>query len=116
MTTRPYKDEEFNYIRAEYEAESTRSTIDRLALELNRTPRSIIAKLSSAKIYKTPPKLTKQGTVVVHKDQLAKDIGEWFGLELPTLVKVSKLELQALHSALQNPDYIRAHLVDLEDE
>lgn len=116
MAARPYKDEEFDYIRQEYELDPTRSTIDRLALEMDRTTRSIIAKLSSAKIYKAPPKLTKQGTPVVHKDQLAKDIGDWFGLELPSLIKVSKIELVALHDALQNPDYIRAHLVDLEHD
>lgn len=111
-----YTKEETQRIIDEYTADPTRATVDRLASELDRPIRSIIGKLSSAGIYKPPAKLTKNGEPIVIKSNLAKDIGEWFGIEVPSLVKASRAELRALHAALSNPDYLRAHLVDLEDE
>jgi hypothetical protein len=100
----------------EYEADPTRATVDRLAEEHNKSARSIIAKLSSAKVYKAPPRLSKTGDPITRKEDMAKEIGEWFGIEVPSLSKAAKLELKALRDALANPDFIRAHLVDLEDE
>lgn len=102
-------------ILEEYEADPTRATVDRLAEECGKSPRSIIAKLSSAKVYQAPARLSKNGEPIIRKEDLAADIGSWFGIEVPTLAKAGKLELVALHKALSNPDYIRAHLVDLED-
>jgi hypothetical protein len=100
----------------EYTADPTRATVDRLAEEIGKSPRSIIAKLSSAKVYKAPPRLSKTGDPIIRKEDMAKEIGLWFGIEVPTLAKAAKLELKALYEALANPDFIRAHLVDLEDE
>lgn len=99
----------------EYEADPTRATVDRLAEECGKSARSIIAKLSSAGVYKAPQRLSKTGEAIVRKEDLAVEIGSWFGIEVPTLAKAGKLELVALHKALSNPDFIRAHLVDLED-
>ena len=96
-------------------ADPSRATVDRLAEEHNKSARSIIAKLSSAGVYQAPPRLSKTGDPIVRKEDLAKEIGDWFGVDVPSLAKAGKLELQALHKALSNPDYIRAHLVDLEE-
>lgn len=98
----------------EYTAEPTRATVDRLAEELNKSPRSIIAKLSNAGVYQPPQRLSKTGEPIVRKEDLAADIGAWFGIEVPSLAKGAKLELKKLHEALSNPDFVRAHLVDLE--
>lgn len=111
-----YTPEQSEHIISEYKADSTRATVDRLAEELGKPSRSIIAKLSNAGVYKPPPRLSKTGEPVTRKEDLARDIGQWFGIEVPSLAKAAKLELQALHSALKNPDFIRAHLVDLEDD
>lgn len=100
----------------EYKADPTRATVDRLAEEHGKPARSIIAKLSSAGVYQAPPRLSKTGDPITRKEDLVKEIGEWFGLEIPSLAKAGKLDLLALHKALSNPDFIRAHLVDLEDE
>lgn len=109
-----YTEELTNHIIEEYQADPTRETVDRLAEETGKTYRSIIAKLASAGIYKSQPRLSKTGEPIVRKEDLAKEIGEWFGVEVPTIAKAAKLELQSLHKALSNPDFIRAHLVDLE--
>lgn len=99
----------------EYVLEPSRATVDRLAEEHNKTVRSIIAKLANAGVYKAPQRLSKTGDAIVRKEDLAADIGQWFGIEVPSLAKAAKLELKKLHEALSNPDFIRAHLVDLED-
>lgn len=109
-----YTKEETEYILNEYSSNPTRETVDRLAEELNKSARMIIAKLSNAGVYKPPKKLTKSGDPVVRKQDLAKEIGEWFGIEVPSLANAAKLELMALYKALSNPDFVRAHLVDLE--
>ena len=109
-----YTEELTTLIVAEYSNDPTRETVDRLAEEHGKSARSIIAKLSSAGVYKAPERVTKSGEPIVRKEELARDIGNWFGLELPTLAKAAKLELISLHKALSNPDFIRAHLVDLQ--
>lgn len=111
-----YTPELTELIISEYSNDPTRATVDRLAEEHGKSVRSIIAKLSSAGVYKAPERVTKSGEPIVRKEELAKEIGEWFGLDLPTLAKAAKLELINLHKALSNPDFIRAHLVDLESD
>lgn len=110
-----YTEELTKLIIDEYVADPTRATVDRLAEEHNKSARSIIAKLSSAKVYQAPARLSKTGDPIVRKEDLAAEIGEWFGIEVPTLAKAGKLELKKLYDALSNADFIRAHLVDLEE-
>jgi hypothetical protein len=111
-----YTEELTQLIVDEYSADPTRETVDRLAEEHGKSTRSIIAKLSSAGVYQAPPRVSKSGEPITRKEDLVKEIGEWFGIEVPSLSKAGKLDLQRLYKALSNPDYIRAHLVDLEDE
>jgi hypothetical protein len=110
-----YTEELTKLIIDEYTAEPNRETVDRLAEEHNKSARSIIAKLSSARVYQAPSRVSKTGEAITRKEDLAKDIGEWFGIDVPSLAKAGKLELQKLHKALSNPDFVRAHLVDLEE-
>lgn len=111
-----YTEELTSLLIAEYTADPSRETVDRLSEEHNKSPRSIIAKLASAGVYQAPPRLSKTGDPITRKEDLAAEIGEWFGISVPSLAKAGKLELLALHKALSNPDYLRAHLVDLEND
>lgn len=110
-----YTEEITNRIIQEYVSAPSRETVDRLAAEIGKTPKSVIAKLSSAGVYKPPVRTTKSGDPIIRKEDIAKEIGQWFGIEVPTIAKAGKLELMELYKALKNPDFIRAHLVDLED-
>jgi hypothetical protein len=111
-----YTEELTQLIVDEYSADPSRATVDRLAEEHGKSARSIIAKLSSAGVYQAPPRMSKTGEPIVRKEDLAAEIGNWFGIEVPTLAKAGKLELKKLHDALSNADFVRAHLVDLEDQ
>ena len=101
------------YLRKEYESDPQRATVDRLAEELEVSPRSIIGKLSSMKIYQAPKRIRKDGKPIELKRDLANEIGEMFGLELPSLEKAEREQLRSLRDAIKNPLNLRALLVDL---
>lgn len=116
MAAAAYTDEELELIRSDYEKMPTRETVDMLADQLDKPFRSIVAKLVHMGIYVVPKRTSKDGREIRSKVMMAKDIGEWFGLEIPSLEKAGKLDLAKLWEVLQDPVAIRAHLVDLEFE
>lgn len=111
-----YTEEMTRTIIEEYTTDPTRETVDRLAEEFNKSPRAIIAKLSNAGVYIKPPRVSKTGEPITHKNELVSDIESWLGISVPSLAKAGKLDLTKLHKALSDPVNVRAHLVDLEDE
>ena len=111
-----YTKETEAYLKTEYEVNPTRETVDRIAEELQVSPRSVIGKLVSLKIYKAPKRVRKDGKPVEIKRDLAKEIGDMFGLEIPSLAKAEREELRALRDALIDPLNLRALLTDLEDD
>ena len=109
-----YSKEQEKYLEEEYLAEPTRETVDRLAQELEVSPRSVIGKLSSMKLYKAPQRVRKDGKPVELKRDLAKEIADMFGLELPSLEKAQREELRMLRDALLDPLNLKALLIDLD--
>ena len=95
-----YTDEMVETIVAVYKAAPERATVDALAEKFGKTPRSIIAKLSTLGIYKAPARVTKTGAPVVKKEFLVAEINSKLGVELPSLVKANKQDLEALFAAL----------------
>jgi hypothetical protein len=79
-----------------YVANPSRETVEALATEMGKTVRSVIAKLSREGVYVAQPKVTKTGEPVVRKAELVAQINAHFEIELPTLVKASKADLQKL--------------------
>ena len=108
-----YTDEKTAYLKKEYEADPSRATVDRLAEEYGVSFRSIIGKLTSMGIYQKPQRLNKAGMPVELKKDLSKEIGDMFGLELPSLVKAEREDLRMLRDALLVPENLEALLVDL---
>ena len=95
-----YTDEMVETIVSVAEAAPERATVDALAEKFGKTPRSIIAKLSTLGIYKAPARVTKTGAPVVKKEALVAEINNKLGVELPSLVKANKQDLEALFAAL----------------
>ena len=95
-TTKNYTDEMTVKMVATYKADPTRATVDAIALSLGKNARSVIAKLSREGVYIAQPRVTKAGEPVVRKAELLATIEQQFGLELPSLVKASKADLQRL--------------------
>ena len=95
-----YTDEMVVSMTEQYVANPTRDTVDSLAKEFGKTTRSIIAKLSREGIYKAQPRTTKTGEPVISKAQYVSAISNHFEVELPTLVKAGKQDLQKLAEVL----------------
>ena len=93
-----YTDAMVSELVAAYEDAPTRATVDEFADKFNKPARSIIAKLVREGVYKAVARATKQGTPVVRKSDLVSQIETALGtqLELPTLAKASKNDLQTL--------------------
>ena len=87
-------------ITDEYTLEPTRETVDALAVRLNKTPRSIIAKLAALGIYQKAERVTKRGEPVVMKAELVAQVQNAIGRELPSLNKMTKPDLQFMIDAL----------------
>ena len=94
-----YTDEMVSTMTEQYSANPTRETVDALAEQFGKTTRSIIAKLSREE-YIAQPRTTKTGEPVISKSELVAQISEHFGVEMPTLVKAGKQDLQRLVEAI----------------
>ena len=91
-----YTQEMVEFISDQYTAVPTRATVDALAEKFNKTPRSIIAKLSALGLYIKAERVTKRGEPVVRKDELVAQVQASVGVELPSLAKMTKVDLQNL--------------------
>lgn len=95
-----YTDEMIAVMREEYTLEPTRETVESLAIQFNKTPRSIIAKLSALEIYQKVERVTKRGEPVIMKAELVAKVQNAVGRELPSLAKMTKPDLNSLIDAL----------------
>ena len=80
-------------------------TVEKLAAEMGKSTRSIIAKLSREKVYKAKEYKTKTGEAVVKKDEFADAIALALGLteaDADSLTKANKSALKAI------ADFIKA--------
>ena len=95
-----YTDEMVSEMTEQYVANPTRETVDALADQFGKTTRSIIAKLSREGVYVAQPRTTKSGEPVISKSELVSTLEAHFGIEMPTLVKAGKQDLQRLVDAI----------------
>lgn len=95
-----YTDDMIAVMRKEYTAEPNRETVESLAIQFNKTPRSIIAKLSAMEIYQKVERVTKRGEPVIAKTELIEKVQNAVGRELPSLAKMTKPDLTQLIDAL----------------
>jgi electron transfer flavoprotein alpha subunit len=91
-----YTKEDEAKIVASYALDHSKESVLALATEMGKTTRSIIAKLSSLGVYKKIERKTKSGEAVIAKKDLVARISASTGLELSSLVKATKTDLQLL--------------------
>jgi hypothetical protein len=78
-------------------------TVETIALELGKTVKSVVAKLSREGVYKKKAYVTKTGEAVIKKDTVADSIGAILNLpenDIESLTKANKSALQAIFTAL----------------
>jgi K+/H+ antiporter YhaU regulatory subunit KhtT len=90
---------------ADYVADKSEATVAAIALELGKSVRSVVAKLSREKVYVAKTYKTKTGEVVVKKDETADAIGAVLKMtepEIESLTKANKTALVKIFAALAN--------------
>ena len=95
-----YTQELTDEIVAEYEDSPSRATVDAIAARIGKSAKSVIAKLSSAGVYRTPQRTTKTGEPIEKKDEMVVEICTWLGIECPSLAKTGKEDLKRLRNAI----------------
>jgi len=95
-----YTDEQVKSMVALYTENPNADTVKKIADDMGKTTRSIIAKLSREKVYIAKPRTTKSGAEIVSKSDLVKAIEDHLDIEIPTLSKAGKADLQRLVDAL----------------
>jgi hypothetical protein len=91
-----YTDEMVNAMVADYQDNPTKDTVAKLASEFNKSTRSIVAKLVREGVYVAAPRVTKTGAPVIRKSEIVSQIQDALGVELATLEKASKADLEKL--------------------
>ena len=91
-----YTDEMVDAMVADYQDSPSKDTVAKLAKEFNKSTRSIVAKLVREGVYVAAPRVTKAGAPVVRKSELVAQVQELLGVEMPTLEKASKQDLESL--------------------
>ena len=95
-----YTDEMVTSMVADYQDSPNKDTVVKLASEFNKSTRSIVAKLVREGVYQAAPRVTKTGAPVVRKSEIVSQIQDALGVELLTLEKASKQDLEALLGAI----------------
>ena len=99
-----YNDQTTQYMLEKYTADPTRQTVEDLAVELSRSVKSIIGKLSREGVYRREIYKTKTGELPVTKVEIVSDIADNLGIEVESLLgleKAPKSTLKKLKEALE---------------
>ena len=80
----------------EYKKKPSRITVDRLAKELDKSPKSIIGKLSREGVYRRSVYKTKTGETPVTKLELVEEVAYAFDLNPAVLAGLEKAPKQVL--------------------
>ncbi len=100
-TVKNYSEKDTAFAVDAYTKQPTRDTVDMIAEKLGKNARSVIAKLSREGVYKAQPRVTKRGEPVVMKSEFVARIHKALGIEIPTIVKATKADLQTLADHLE---------------
>ncbi|MBT4668906.1 MAG: hypothetical protein HOC17_05170 [Candidatus Ruthia sp.] len=97
-TAKNYTDAQTAELIAEYTTKDTNNKTfnETFAEKFGKTTRSIVAKLSKEGVYKVEQRTTKTGEKVITKAELVTQINAKIGVEVDSLVKATKADLQAL--------------------
>tara|TARA_B100000214_G_scaffold320638_1_gene255866 strand:- start:66 stop:434 length:369 start_codon:yes stop_codon:yes gene_type:complete len=94
-----YPQEVIDSMVSAYEANPTRATVNQLALDFDKTERSVIAKLSALGVYVAQAKPTKRPPQVRKADLVAKIEAE-LNVEFQSLSKAGFGDLEKLLAAI----------------
>jgi hypothetical protein len=102
-----YTDKQVLHMVTSYVKQPSRETVDALAVELEKSVKSIIGKLSREGVYQKQVYTTKAGEMPVTKEQLILGLAELFEIDsskLMGLEKAPKQVIKYLHDTIGGID------------
>jgi hypothetical protein len=100
-TVKNYSEKDVQFAIDAYTKNPTRDTVDMIAEKLGKNARSVIAKLSREGVYVAQPRVTKTGEPVTLKSEFVDRIHAVLGIEVPSIAKATKMDLQKLAEHLE---------------
>lgn len=100
-----YSEEQTKYMTDLYLSTPSRSTVESLAEEMNKSIKSIIGKLSREGVYRREIYKTKSGETPVTKVEIVSNIADTLGLEVDNLLgldKAPKSTLKILEKGIES--------------
>jgi len=91
-----YTTEQAEYICKVYQEQPDRETVAALAIELNKSPKSITGKLSKEGVYRRVPYMTKTGEPPITKAEIVEQIADQLDLDSENLIGLDKTPKQVL--------------------
>jgi len=101
IATSGYPERVVNLMVEEYQKSPNRDTVEELASEYNKPVRGVIAKLVHAGVYVKQARPTKSNDNVLRKADIVAAIEKQSGVEMPSLEKASKQDLEKLAEILK---------------
>ena len=80
-----YTEDQVDYIINEYRSNPTRETVERLSINLDKSIKSIIGKLSREGVYKKTEYTTKTGEKPITKLELVVELAELLAIDITAL-------------------------------
>ena len=99
-----YTDEQVEKMKEWYTAEPTRETVEKLSMELNKSIKSIIGKLSREGVYQKTVYKTKTGEDPITKKEIVQNISTLLQINYESvagLEKSPKADLKILMTTLE---------------
>lgn len=91
-----YTDQQTEYMVIAYTKSPTPATVEALALQMEKSSKSIIGKLSREGVYQRAVYKSKTGQAPITKADLVSNIAENLGIEIEDLVGLDKSPKNAL--------------------
>ena len=97
-----YTQDQVEYIVNQYRLNPSRETVQRLAIELDKSIKSIIGKLSREGVYKKTEYTTKTGEKPVTKLELVQELADLLAIDITQLAGLEKAPKTALKALKEN--------------
>ena len=97
-----YTQDQVEYIVNQYRLNPSRETVQRLAIELDKSIKSIIGKLSREGVYKKTEYTTKTGEKPVTKLELVQELADLLAIDITQLSGLEKAPKTALKALKEN--------------
>ena len=97
-----YSEEQVEYMVEKYNLTPSRETVEDLAKELNKSPKSIIGKLAREGVYQKAEYVSKTGEKPITKIEIVREIAQTLNLDENNLTGLEKAPKGVLKLLCEN--------------